>query len=325
MAEATVPSFNSSMASVLYDFVEYKRDSGYKYNSEVKVLQRLDRFLVRNDILEVNSDSDFSDWLNKREDESFKSFSLRNTVYRQLYEYTVLMKNTVLPVPLAAKDRTMNSGFVPYIFTHEQINAFFYAIDHDDHTSSSFKENASFLFRLLYGTGLRINEALSLTVADVSPDYTLIMVRDGKYDNSRIVPLSRTLTERMKEHLVSASYNDEDPIFQSSNGTAVKKNCAYDWFRRELWKAEIPHYGRGKGPRLHDLRHTFAVHSLQRAVETGVDINAFLPLLCAYLGHQRLASTERYLRLTAEVFPEVINATDSIMNAIVPEVTNHEN
>lgn len=325
MTETTVPSFNSSMASVLYDFVEYKRDSGYKYNSEVKVLQRLDRFLVRNDILEVNSDSDFSDWLNKREDESFKSFSLRNTVYRQLYEYTVLMKNTVLPVPLAAKDRTMNSGFVPYIFTHEQINAFFYAIDHDDHTSSSFKKNASFLFRLLYGTGLRINEALSLTVADVSPDYTLIMVRDGKYDNSRIVPLSRTLTERMKEHLVSASYNDEDPIFQSSNGTAVKKNCAYDWFRRELWKAEISHYGRGKGPRLHDLRHTFAVHSLQRAVETGVDINAFLPLLCAYLGHQRLASTERYLRLTAEVFPEVINATDSIMNAIVPEVTNHEN
>lgn len=83
-------------------------------------------------------------------------------------------------------------------------------------------------------------------------------------------------------------------------------------------------WGRGKGPRLHDVRHTFAVHSLQAAVEAGTDPNAFLPLLCAYLGHRRLSATERYLRLTAEAYPSVIKAMDGIMDKIIPEVECYE-
>lgn len=324
MIKTNVPSFNSSIASVLYNFVEYKRASGYKYNSEVKVLQRFDKFLIQNGVTEPGVNSDFSFWLNKREDESFKSFSLRNTVYRQLYNYITLMEDIVIPSPLPSKDRTMSSGFVPYIFTHKQINSLFFAIDNEDHSNPAFRKNAPLLFRLLYGTGLRINEALSLTVADVSPDQTMIIVKDSKNDNSRLVPLSFSLKTRMKEHLTSVHYESNEPIFQTANGTAVSDKTAYTWFRRELWKAGIPHRGRGKGPRLHDLRHTFAVHSLQQAVKNGIDINAFLPILCTYLGHKRISATERYLRLTAEVFPEVIAAMDSIMNTVVPEVLHCE-
>lgn len=63
---------------------------------------------------------------------------------------------------------------------------------------------------------------------------------------------------------------------------------------------------------------------MQAAVEAGTDPNAFLPLLCAYLGHRRLSATERYLRLTAEAFPSVIKDMDGIMGKIIPEVGSYE-
>ena len=152
----------------------------------------------------------------------------------------------------------------------------------------------------------------------------MLLIRDGKNNNSRLVPLSGSLAKRMDSYLIENPYGDDEPLFQTSNGTAISKNTAYDWFRRALWKAGIPHQGRGKGPRLHDLRHTFSVHSLQNSVKNGTDINAFLPILCTYLGHQRISATERYLRLTAEVFPDVISSVDAVMNEIIPEVQYEE-
>ena len=143
---------------------------------------------------------------------------------------------------------------------------------------------------------------------------------DGKNNNSRLVPPSESLSKRIKSYLTENPYSDDEPLFQNSNGAAISQNTAYDWFRKALWKAGIPHQGRGKGPRLHDLRHTFAVHSLQNAIKNGSDINAYLPILCTYLGHQRISSTEQYLRLTAEVFPDVISSVDTVMNEIIPEV-----
>lgn len=69
-------------------------------------------------------------------------------------------------------------------------------------------------------------------------------------------------------------------------------------FAAPFGKAKIPHQDNRKGPRLHDFRHTFSVHSLQNAVEKEIDINAYLPILSVYLGHRNLSATEKYLRLS---------------------------
>ena len=147
---------------------------------------------------------------------------------------------------------------------------------------------------------------------------------EAKNDNSRLVPMSQSLSGRVADYLSAHGYPEGEPVFQHDGGKQFSTNTAYDWFRQTLWKAGIPHRGRGKGPRLHDVRHTFAVHSLQAAVEAGTDPNAFLPLLCTYLGHRRLSATERYLRLTAEAYPSVIKAMDGIMDKIIPEVESYE-
>ena len=92
----------------------------------------------------------------------------------------------------------------------------------------------------------------------------------------------------------------------------------YHLFRKLLLQCGIPHAGRSKGPRVHDVRHTFAVHSLLRWYRDGADLDAKLPLLATYLGHQSLAGTQRYLHLTAELFPEITVRSNAAFADVIP-------
>ncbi len=318
--------FFSDYSAYLYGFVDSKRRCGYKYNGEVKELQRFDRFLTANSQSPNNNSPDvIYAWLSKRECESDKTFSTRNSIYRQLYGYLTADNDTpVLPKPPNAKEKIHGSGFTPYIFSHDEIKRMFSAADNETGRNKVFTRCAPLLFRTLYGTGLRINEALSLKVGDVLLDKGVLVILEAKNDDSRLVPMSSSLMARMETYIESVDYTEDSPLFQTSTHNQVSDSNAYEWYRWILWKAGIPHRGRGKGPRLHDLRHTFAVHSLQAAVERGLDPNAFIPLLSVYLGHKSLSATERYLRLTAEAYPYLTNEMDKIMNNIIPEVKDYE-
>ena len=197
-------------------------------------------------------------------------------------------------------------------------------IDNETARGKTFMKCAPLLFRILYATGLRINEALSLRIGDISFENRCLIVLESKNNDSRLVPVSQSLLQRIEKYLSALDYDEKFPLFSSSSGNYVSDSCAYEWYRWILWRAGIPHHGRGKGPRLHDLRHTFAVHSLQSATEKGMDPNAFIPLLSVYLGHKSISATERYLRLTAEVYPYLTAEMDRIMNHIIPEVTDYE-
>ncbi len=321
MTVQNVPHFYSVFAPLLYSFVEAKRLDGYKYNREVKELQGFDRFLRQLD--QSNIEEEIHNWLSKRSNESDKTFRLRNSVYRQFYLF-IGKENRYFPFPPYNTAKMYGSGFVPYIFTHDEIHNLFKAIDTEKHTNNAFYRCAPLLFRLLYGTGLRINEALSLLVSDCVIPQGLIIVRNGKNNNTRLVPISDSLKIRMEQYFVGLSYMQDSPVFQSRTGNPLRKNTVYEWYRRVLWKAGIPHLGRGKGPRLHDLRHTFAVHSLQDAVNQGRDINAFLPILSTYLGHQKIKSTEQYLRLTAEAYPSMLEELNKLNASIIPEADDYE-
>ena len=80
----------------------------------------------------------------------------------------------------------------------------------------------------------------------------------------------------------------------------------------------IPHGGRGRGPRLHDLRHTFAVHRLEDWIREGADLQARLPILATYMGHQSLAGTQRYLRITPYVFPNIVADLRRVVGHAIP-------
>ena len=92
-------------------------------------------------------------------------------------------------------------------------------------------------------------------------------------------------------------------------------------FRRFLWQARISHGGRGHGPRVHDLRHTFAVNNLRSWFAAGEDVGALLPVLQTYMGHSSIADTAYYLRLTAESYPDITARVQQAIGDVVPPVT----
>jgi site-specific recombinase XerD len=181
------------------------------------------------------------------------------------------------------------------------------------------------LYRLLYATGIRIGEALSLSINDVDVKNNYLKVRDSKNGKERLIPFSESMSlaiqDYLKYRIQKPVRKDIDHLFVTSEGGITATYLPYKWFRKILFKSGISHAGRGNGPRLHDFRHTFSVHSLVVMSEKGVDLYYSLPILSTYLGHQSLTATDKYVRLTAEMYPSLIENVNKVCSHIFPDLT----
>jgi len=177
------------------------------------------------------------------------------------------------------------------------------------------------LFRLLYGTGLRIGETLALKNKDINLDDNYLVVLDSKNGKERMIPISASLSKVLKEYvkyrnLMPLPISNENRFFITLSGYGCNRNHVRKWFRKILWSAGISldNYG----PRLHDLRHTFSVHTLAMMTESGTDLYCSLPILSAYLGHQSLEATNGYVRLTSDMYPGLLKDVDLICLNVFP-------
>jgi integrase len=154
---------------------------------------------------------------------------------------------------------------------------------------------------LLYTTGLRRGELLRLTPHDYAPAERLLRIRETKFHKSRWVPLSPPTADELERYLrarrrrlgalpaTSPLLGHGVPVWRGYTGVGLGTG-----FRRLFTTARI-RTPEGAWPRIHDLRHTFAVHALRRWYRAGADVQAKLPLLATYMGHVSIVSTAYYL------------------------------
>ena len=198
------------------------------------------------------------------------------------------------------------SDFLPYVLSIEDIRNLLRLVD-------GIKRPRNPLFRrqlyrtlllLLYCTGVRFGEALRLRIQDVDTDSDLLYVAEFK-GRSRWVPFHRSLANELDHYMnarrVFASAQPNDPFFVGSNQKALSVNAASGTIRRLYRQAGLKPASGRVGPRPYDLRATFAVHRLTRWYQQGVDLNARLPWLSAYMGHNDILGTEKYLNATPEL------------------------
>lgn len=327
----TVNEYSSPLADRFREFVNMKHALGYKYeSSNIYWLKMLDELC--SEYSEAYLSKKVIDaWAEQRAGESIRTQQKRVRFSNEIAEFLLQRGVSAHIVPMERKKCFPSpSMYTPYIFTHEQIRVFFQATDkHPPHRAHPISNHAySVLFRLLYCCGLRLSEALNLKYNDLNLKSGVLTIRDGKFSKDRLVPMTQSLCELCSNYLpiVKAHLPDNPYIFPTRFSLApINADNAYAYFRKVLWEAGIPHGGRGKGPRVHDFRHTFSVHSLQNWVENNVDVYAALPILATYLGHDDITMTEKYLRLTAEVYPEILRMTEAYSGAVVPEVRFYEN
>jgi integrase/recombinase XerD len=136
------------------------------------------------------------------------------------------------------------------------------------------------------------------------------------------VPVSAALHVRLADyHAQVVGRSGGDWFFSGTAGRPLTLANIDKNFRRFLWQARISHGGRGHGPRLHDLRHTFAVNNLRSWFAHGEDVGALLPVLQTFMGHCSIADTAYYLRLTAESYPDITARVQQATGDVVPPVT----
>lgn len=319
----------ADVASLIDDFVQHKRSLGFAYYSYDSQLKRLARLLQerQREGRPILTEEDAYEWCAPRAGEKPTSRELRAVLVRQfaLYLHRIGHEDCyVLPKRAVPKAQ---SDFVPYIFTLEEIDAVTDAFDAMKPNPKSPHCHLVYpaLFRTIYGCALRRGEALRLTVGDVDLKSGVLLIRHSKNDRSRIVPMSRSLTEYLARYMEEMGMRDPlKPLFPTREGS----HRSHGWPEYHVFKKRFAEAGvktsYGKTPRVHDLRHSAACHALLRAEQEGVSMLAFLPTLSKYLGHEYLSDTEKYLHVFAALQDSAMPKMEAYDDDIYPEVEDDD-
>ncbi|MHC4707456.1 MAG: tyrosine-type recombinase/integrase [Planctomycetota bacterium] len=304
-------------------FVDLKQAVGYKYLSEAAQLKRFDTFTIeRGYTAETLTKQIAQAWCSKLSYESQANQNARASVLRQFCTYLVSVGVTAYIIPKGYYP--CSPRYIPHIYTHDELQRFFAQTDtcHSCYDRPFRHLVMPVFFRMIYLCGLRVSEARLLTVGDVDLTDGILQIHHSKKDNSRLIPMADTLTRicRRYSETVHVLSHQSYYYFPGAVGKPMTNTNVYHNFRRFLWQAGISHGGRGSGPRVHDFRHTFAVHCLKRWSEKGHDLLVYLPILKTYMGHESFRDTAYYLRMTAEVFPEITLQLEQRFPDLIPEV-----
>lgn len=282
-----------------------RRASGRKGDHERKILTYLDRFLAEDlkpgqpitiELVER--------WFKNMEYLSVGTRINRISLLRQFCFYlghfdprTCIIHRSFLP------RRTRPA---PYIYSQQEVCSIMASARQIGPVGSLRPAVVSTLIGLLYTTGLRIGEALKLTLEDIDLRVKLITVRETKFRKSRYVPLSLPTVHHLARFLryrkkAGFSTVPTAPVFVNPQGRTYGHPRIVTIFLEIIRNLGIRSREGERGPRLHDFRHTFAVNRLALWYREGVNPSVKLPLLSTYLGHTTVTCTEVYLQATAEL------------------------
>jgi len=314
---------HSSLAGPIQNFINLRRLSGTDYKSQAQLLGYFDRFLLNQNRKISCMTRQITDCYQQSLSHlTPRSRSNRFCVLRQLCEY-LARNNPCSYVPEPLKTIPSKGTHPPYIYTHSEIQGLMGAASKLPPPNSLRPHTYQTLLGLLYTTGIRIGEALSLNLEHFHRTQRRIYIAQGKFRKARWVPLSDSTCRALEQYLRKRSQirprSPDSPLFINQRSRRLHPCTVNQTFRHLLRQCAIQHT-KLLGPRIHDLRHTFAVDRLLAWYRDGQNVNARLPWLATYMGHVDVHSTQVYLQAT----PELIEQVDRrFHNHYLYQVKNH--
>jgi len=322
------PLHTGSLKEHIQNYIDLKQAVGLKYDTEAGDLKRFDKFIVAKYPGTATLTKEIViDWCRKRTYEAQKNQCLRASIMRQFGKYLDSIGVTAYIIPKSYYPAAKQ--YMPYIYTVEELTKFFAETDKCKYCCEYPHRHyiMPVIFRMIYMCGLRLSEARLLTVADVDIENGVLAIHHSKKDNSRLVAMSDCLTERCRDFskIVHPSSVAKAYYFPALDGKPMTAHNIYRNFRKFLWGAGISHGGPGKGPRIYDFRHTYACHCLKKWTMEEKDLNVYLPVLKTYMGHDSFTETAYYLRMTADVFPDITLKMETRYPGIIPSFEGETN
>jgi integrase/recombinase XerD len=298
-------AFRSPLAHRLQAFWEARFAGGQRGFATYRLLRYLDQFLadelhpgdtITHDVVQR--------WTRSIEHLSAGSRVNRISALRQFCLYLRYFDSRTCLIPPAFLPKRTRSP--PHIFSLGEIRRIMAAAQRIGPPGSLQPTVTTTLIGLLFSTGLRVGEAVKLTLADVDLSRHLLRIRHTKFQKSRFVPLSLSTARHLAaylRHRRQAGFPSDSSslVFVSLRGRPLSGNNFYNRFLALLRQLGLRGPPGQRGARVHDARHTFCVHRLLAWHRSGANLFAKLPALSTYLGHASVSGTQTYLHATAEL------------------------
>jgi Site-specific recombinase XerD len=313
--------WRSSLAPMMRQFLNEKKMTGYKFGEQEKYIKRFDLFYEMKGYSGIRLTKQMTDTFIYNLEERPSTWYIKERILRDLAMFLHRNGYSEIYIP-EVKSAPKKTTHYPYIFTEVEMGRLFSVIDQweDSHYTDRHLTDPVF-FRLLYSTGMRLSEALYLTVGDLDTANGLLTVYHAKNNKDRLIPLAQSMQQRIADYVgrMHCYSKPSDYMFPSMHGYeyAIDQSTMHRRFRQYLFRAGISLTG--SGPRIHDLRHNYAVKCLKKWVLQGIELSVMLPYLAAYMGHSDFRGTQYYLRLTADLYPDIISRTEAGFGYVIPE------
>jgi len=290
------------LSQVIRQYVDLKQGMGCRFHTESVILKAFCKALGDIPMSDVTAERVMAYITGTGQVTRFWHRKL--DALRGLYRFAV-GRGYAISSPLPKRLPSPHRVFTPYIYSLDELQRLMSASDYC--VSGRMKLQTSTLrtlLLLLYGAGLRISEAIFLTRQDVELPNSLLTIRESKFYKTRFVPIGSRLRDALEayEKKQTRPLGADETFFVTRTGQPVTRSLAESAFARLRRHAAIHRDDGGRyQPRLHDLRHTFAVHRLVAWYREGADVQRLLPQLSTFLGHVHISATQRYLTMTPDL------------------------
>lgn len=318
-----LPQFIGPFKELLPDYIYYKRAQGYVFRDpNIYKLREMDMFFLENGVKKVEFTRQmYEAWTNVRPGEKESNVEHRRSAARGFACYLVSLGYENIYTGYD-DTRIFKRDFIPYVFSKEEIRRMFCVISKWCVQEPGLRNDSFRIAMLLYYCcGFRKSEVLGLKMANIDLDTGRVTILNGKNNVSRIVVASDSLRFELKDY--HRKYRTEaapEEYFLTGEKTEhYPEGSLYGKFRTLLSEAGIALRADGGRQRIHDIRHTFCVHTLEKMQEKGFDLYTSLPLLSVYLGHKHITETEYYLRMMEEHFSGILEKSAAYSPNLFPK------
>lgn len=318
-----LPEFKGPFKELIPDYIRYKRAQGYKFTEPIIYkLREMGIFFLEMGIEKIEFTREmYETWTKHRPGEKEDSIQHRRSAARGFACYLVSLGYEDIYTGYD-DTRIFKRDFIPYVFSKEEISRIFQVLSAwCSQTPGLPNDTFRTAMTMYYCCGFRKSEVLGLKIADVDTDTGKLTILNGKNNVSRIVVVSDSLLAVLKDYYIKYRQNAQpEEYFLISEKTDHYPDCAlYKKFRELLVEARVNPRSDGGRQRIHDLRHTFSVRTLEQMQEKGFDLYTSLPLLSVYLGHKYITETEYYLRMMEEHFGDILKKVSSYSPDLFPK------
>ncbi len=289
-------------------FIHHKMSLGHVFTTDARVLRRFCGFVGLETPLNKITTELVSKYLDENEAGVATYWARQYHALKGFYGFALQQSFTNhSPLP---RCRSCRATFAPYIFSRAEIRRLLDGTaTYQTILQRLQPDTLRIMLLLLYGTGLRISEAVNLTKPDVDLEHGMLTIKLTKFYKTRLVGLGGDLCEALKDYrrirnARSSARDNSAAFFTCKNGDPVTDHLIRNAFVRLRNHVGLTRGDTKQQPRLHDLRHTFAVHRLVSWYSMGADVQRLLPLLATHLGHVGIESTKHYLTMTPELLEQ---------------------